>query len=183
MPYRCCVPNCTSGYSTNPENCTFFSTKDKEVQEKWSIAIPRKDFKVRSTTRVCCKHFSEEDIIKGKFIDVSGKKEFFPFLKWTLKPGSIPTIFPSNYLILTLMTCWKHLLLLIDCPHHLTKTLKTRKPPASRNLEHKKKKRRIEESSENIDSFSEFDLDVTEKKIRDDDIQKIKLPLSCLLVF
>jgi len=62
---KCCVVGCTTGYKSNNEKMSIFKVPNNpEDLKKWGLAIPRKNFVVTSTTRVCEKHFCETDIIR-----------------------------------------------------------------------------------------------------------------------
>lgn len=69
---------------------------------KWRIAICRKDINLSPRHKVCEIHF-EEDCIERSYETVcyDGKLSVIPRGKLRLKPGSVPTIFPSypEYLI------------------------------------------------------------------------------------
>ncbi|KAK4009296.1 hypothetical protein OUZ56_018412 [Daphnia magna] len=104
MPSKCCVPMCTSGYvfkNKISEKIPMFTTKDKKLQLQWSKAIPRKNYKVNDKSYVCAHHLTENDIKNGIYLQV-GDETVFKEQRWSLKPNSIPTIFPN-------------------CPAHLSK--------------------------------------------------------------
>ena len=64
MVYTCCVPECNTGYRSakNVEKIAMFRfPSDKEFCRKWIKAIPRKNFNVTNATRICAKHFTEDD--------------------------------------------------------------------------------------------------------------------------
>ncbi|KAK4009432.1 hypothetical protein OUZ56_018545 [Daphnia magna] len=115
MPNRCFVPNCKTGYPSNKPASTlslFAPPKDKALFKQWEQYIPRKDIKLKPSSRVCSRHFEEDDVIKGRMIKgKDGKEIFHAWKNWTLKEGAIPRIFQ-------------------DCPSHLTKP----KPAAKRKL-------------------------------------------------
>lgn len=115
MPNRCFVPNCKTGYPSNKPASTlslFAPPKDKALFKQWEQYIPRKDIKLKPSSRVCSRHFEEDDVIKGRIIKgKDGKEIFHAWKNWTLKEGAIPRIFQ-------------------DCPSHLTKP----KPAAKRKL-------------------------------------------------
>ena len=52
--------------------------------EEWKMIFPEKKFVPIS--RVCWKHFADEDIVKGKMIG----EQFYPQKRWRLKNGAIP---------------------------------------------------------------------------------------------
>ena len=87
MPTHCCVPGCTKeGYrEEHGSKVSYFQfPREKIVKKKWIQAIRRdegKDFKISDSTKVCSRHFRNEDLKKT----LAGKI--------CLKPGAIPSIF------------------------------------------------------------------------------------------
>lgn len=118
MPTKCCVPGCNAGSTVtqtqNDQEHTklHFFRPTKELLVSWSHAIPRQ-FTLKTTHSVCSQHFSDDVIIKEDKFIINGESVVMPRLKWTLKPGSVPTIFPN-------------------LPSYLTKKTKARKPPVQR---------------------------------------------------
>ena len=56
MVYTCCVPECNTGYRSakNVEKIAMFRfPSDEEFCHKWIEAIPRKNFNVTNSTRIC----------------------------------------------------------------------------------------------------------------------------------
>ena len=54
----CIVPDCISGYGSNPKRVHFFRIlKDPECEKIWKTAIRRTDNAVKSGIAVCEKHF------------------------------------------------------------------------------------------------------------------------------
>lgn len=111
MPNRCFVPNCQSGYpgteKKNEKIALFSPPCDPEAFKLWEQSIPRKDTSLKSTSKVCSRHFADDDIIKGRWIKgKDGKDLFYPWNNWTLKKDAIPRIFPgcavTNYFTLSL---------------------------------------------------------------------------------
>ena len=87
MPTHCCVPGCTKeGYrEEHGSKVSYFQfPREKIVKKKWIQAIRRdegKDFKISDSTKVCSRHFRNEDLkttLAGKIC---------------LKPGALPSIF------------------------------------------------------------------------------------------
>lgn len=84
----CCVPECnTPGYiCENGKSITFHKLplKNKELLDKW-IAKMRRDpgqyFKVTDHTRICSRHFKDEDVHQTP----SGRRR--------IKEGAVPTVF------------------------------------------------------------------------------------------
>lgn len=54
--------------------------------------------KLSSTSRLCSRHFDDDDIVKGKTI----QGVFYPNLRWYLKPGAIPKHLLKSGIIYTL---------------------------------------------------------------------------------
>ena len=64
MVYTCCVPGCKTGYKSNKtiEKISLFKFPvDESLKQLWIKAIPRKNWTLTYTHRVCAKHFHEED--------------------------------------------------------------------------------------------------------------------------
>ncbi|KAK3096231.1 hypothetical protein FSP39_024789 [Pinctada imbricata] len=86
MPHYCCVPLCTSD-GRRDKGVSFFSwPNDSEMSKRWIIAI-RRDvgpyFKLTKSTRVCSKHFHEDDF--------ESTTQFT--LRRRIKKSAIPSIF------------------------------------------------------------------------------------------
>lgn len=87
MPTHCCVPQCTiKGYveADGSKVSYFVFPSDKLLEKKWLHAIRRekgKDFKLIPTTKVCSRHFKEDDM----------KKTLAGHVR--LKPRAVPSIF------------------------------------------------------------------------------------------
>ena len=67
MGYKCCVPGCTSGYTscTSSEKPTIFRfPDDPQLRRKWLRNIHR-DIEVTKHTRICHLHFAESDYETG----------------------------------------------------------------------------------------------------------------------
>ena len=66
MVYTCCVPGCRTGYksSKSSEKIPLFRfPHDDGIKELWIKAIPRKNWILSYTHRVCSKHFEQEDFL------------------------------------------------------------------------------------------------------------------------
>ncbi|XP_046405738.1 uncharacterized protein LOC124170810 [Ischnura elegans] len=120
----CCVPGCSTGYSSSKrknkllgvKNGSLFKAKSESQLEKWRKAIPRKDKVLAITDRVRELHFSPNDIIRWyetRLPDGTIHKieRGIPLIK----EGAVPLIFPN-------------------LPKYLSKESRTRKPPAERKL-------------------------------------------------
>lgn len=99
MPGQCYIPNCWSGHPTNPIKRNYFSPpKDPVLREEWRKMIPRDVPAIHKSARICELHFEEEDLIKGNTYIIDGKTSFLP-MKWKLKKGALPRIFPGNVIL------------------------------------------------------------------------------------
>ncbi|XP_068696963.1 uncharacterized protein [Montipora foliosa] len=87
MPHNCCVPFCNTSSKKN-KNLRFHRfAKKKEQKELWISKIRRDEgeyFTVTSNTRVCSRHFREEDYTISE--DGKGKRT-------VLKKGAVPSVF------------------------------------------------------------------------------------------
>lgn len=96
MSAQCYVPNCLSGHPNNSVKRQFFGVpSDPERREQWRKMIPRDVPAIHKTARVCELHFEEADLVKGNTYMIDGKEIVLP-MKWKLKEGALPRIFPGN---------------------------------------------------------------------------------------
>ena len=61
MVYTCCIPNCNKGYcsaSSSERISIFCFFRDEQLKAKWLKAIPRKNWTLTDSQRVCDKHFN-----------------------------------------------------------------------------------------------------------------------------
>ena len=117
MGWKCCVPNCRSGYESKTDNSTekmsYFSfPSDPNLRAQWTKAIPR-DFEPTPNSRVCCLHFYPSDFIATtQDTNVTRKRRRSSsnesLKRQLLKPTAFPQIFPN-------------------CPSYLTTTLSSRR--------------------------------------------------------
>ncbi|CAN7998186.1 unnamed protein product [Ixodes hexagonus] len=88
MPTHCCVPQCTQRGPKDEKQSKvsyFGFPRSKDLHKRWIVAIKRdegKHFKVTQSTKVCSRHFKEEDYLAGY---VNGRR--------FLKEGVIPSVF------------------------------------------------------------------------------------------
>ncbi|XP_078482097.1 protein MBD-R2-like isoform X2 [Ciona intestinalis] len=83
--YHCCVPICTGDSRYNTSLSFHRMPKDEQMRKQWVVKIRRDvgpNFKITSKTRVCSKHFKEEDFRPP---DNSGRR--------LLKEGTLPSVF------------------------------------------------------------------------------------------
>ena len=86
MPMHCCVPECTKkGYREDGSKVSYFLfPTEKTLRKKWIHAIRRdegKYFEIKTSTKVCSRHFRENDHKKS----LTGKIY--------LRPGAVPSLF------------------------------------------------------------------------------------------
>lgn len=93
----------------------FIWIQDPETLEKWRRKIPRRDKVFSSGNYVCELHFEEHCFQNGtELSQPDGTVLFLPSKKRSLKPGSIPSIFPN-------------------CPKYLSTSVIKRKSPKKRS--------------------------------------------------
>ncbi|XP_039275991.1 uncharacterized protein LOC111051552 [Nilaparvata lugens] len=121
MPYTCCVPCCRGNYDAEHKVAVFSFPKDENLKRLWIRSIPRKDYSYTSSSRVCEKHFSIDEIQRftSAYDEKTGKIVTAPLKFPRLKPDAVPTIFPG-------------------CPKYMSSTTHHREAPTS-------KKKRFEE--------------------------------------
>ncbi|KAM7289739.1 piggyBac transposable element-derived protein 2-like [Ixodes scapularis] len=64
MPDKCCVPRCNGNYKTGPKVHVFGLPKDEALRSAWINAIPRENLIVSQRTKVCERHFSDDDVLR-----------------------------------------------------------------------------------------------------------------------
>ncbi|XP_057377380.1 uncharacterized protein LOC130698713 [Daphnia carinata] len=67
---RCIFPHCNSNYNKENEFQVTFFQPPTDSLEIWKSIIGKSQLTCRST--VCCKHFHEADIIKGRIVQIEG---------------------------------------------------------------------------------------------------------------
>ncbi|KAM9408135.1 uncharacterized protein KZ484_024280 [Pholidichthys leucotaenia] len=83
---HCCVPLCQTSSKSNKVLSFHTFPSNEETKQKWIVAIRRCDFTVTPHTRVCSRHFKEEDICEPS--SETGRR--------MLKQGAIPALFEWN---------------------------------------------------------------------------------------
>ena len=126
MVYICCVPGCKTIYKSNISNekvALFQFPQNVELRQKWINAIPRKNWTVTHTHRVCALHFQSTDFVEfscDKKERRRVKRNFEKLGRPRLKTSAIPHIFSG-------------------LPHYLSKTnsapRKTKAATSSARLE------------------------------------------------
>jgi len=72
--------------------------RNAELRESWKRAIPRKDWTVTDSHRVCAKHFNEIDFLRVSSDNKANRRTARKSLKLTclrLKPTAVPSVFPN----------------------------------------------------------------------------------------
>lgn len=99
MVYICCVPGCKTGYKSNKSDAKialFQFPQNNDLKQKWINAIPRKNWTVTHTHRVCGLHFEDND-----FVEISSdskkrrriKRDSEKLARPRLKENAVPHIF------------------------------------------------------------------------------------------
>ena len=101
MVYTCCVPGCKTGYKSNKtiEKISLFKFPgDESLKQLWIKAIPRKNWTLTYTHRVCAKHFHEEDFFADSIDKNASRRDARDterLKRSRLKPNVVPHIFPN----------------------------------------------------------------------------------------
>ena len=90
MGHHCCVPDCSSNTRFSSSGALTYHAFPVDPKERklWILSVRRADYKkltVNKHTKVCSRHFREED-----FIQSQGSK------RRMLKKGVVPSIFNWN---------------------------------------------------------------------------------------
>ncbi|GBN49549.1 hypothetical protein AVEN_64732-1 [Araneus ventricosus] len=117
MPNTCCVTNCRGNYDAENKVAVFSFSKVEELKLKCIHAIPRRDLVVTKNTKVCEKHFTDDDIerVSTFYKESTGETLIAKLKKPRLKEGATPKIFPH-------------------CPSYLSSTMVARDGPEVRKL-------------------------------------------------
>ena len=101
MVFTCCVPNCNTGYRSNKseEKVSLFRFPlDKNMRVLWVRAIPRENLIITTSSRVCAKHFNNNDFqtTSSDLCESRRKKRDKQQLKkLRLKATAVPSTFPG----------------------------------------------------------------------------------------
>ena len=102
MVNTCCVPGCKSGYrsvsSDDTKPALFRFPKDEELLKKWIRAIPRKDWKPTNASRICEKHFHQDDLTmfsSDRRNDRKNARKTLTLRSLRVKPDAFPQLFPN----------------------------------------------------------------------------------------
>ena len=89
---RCHVSGCreiNAEENVKENGITFFKVPNSALS-KWQAVMPTSN--LTNMSRICSRHFDEEDIVKGREI----LNVFFPYKRWNLRTGALPKHFLSN---------------------------------------------------------------------------------------
>ena len=108
MGFKCCVPNCKSGYKykdasnappPGPPDLSFHAFPiDLGEKQNWKNAIPRADQEPNSNSKVCSLHFKASDFqIERKDTQLKYRKDKSrkEVKRKLLLPNSVPSNFPG----------------------------------------------------------------------------------------
>ena len=96
MPKTCWAPGCVSDYRSSLNSGSkrhFFSVPANKCAD-WNRRIPR-DGVLSAKHYLCDLHFEEHFLVKADILNIGGKAESFPRLRWSLTDDAIPTLFPN----------------------------------------------------------------------------------------
>ncbi|XP_055944706.1 uncharacterized protein LOC129975640 [Argiope bruennichi] len=99
MPSSCCVPNCRSNYTKkSPKVSVYQFPRDENAKRAWLSAINREDFVPTKYSKVCAKHFSDDQFatFREAFNDRTGELIQVQLEHRRLIPGAIPSLFPNS---------------------------------------------------------------------------------------
>ncbi|KAG8180952.1 hypothetical protein JTE90_024701 [Oedothorax gibbosus] len=96
MVNTCVVPGCRGNYDKNEKVTLFRFPKDKFQLQKWVSTIPRENFTPSKHSRVCLRHFKEEEIRRHTEAFENGQKLSVALQQPRLKDGAVPVIFPGS---------------------------------------------------------------------------------------
>jgi len=82
--HHCCVPLCTAGGRFNTTLSFHSFPKELNLRAQWLVKIRREGFTPTTNSRVCSRHFEQEEIV----ISSSGKR--------CLRPKAVPSLFGWN---------------------------------------------------------------------------------------
>ena len=82
--HHCCVPLCTAGGRFNKVLSFHSFPKEPTLRAQWLVKVRREGFTPTTSSRVCSRHFEQEDIV----ISSAGKR--------CLRPNIIPSLFGWN---------------------------------------------------------------------------------------
>ncbi|XP_057366562.1 uncharacterized protein LOC130687415 [Daphnia carinata] len=83
---RCFISGCSGKSDKENTHVGVFSVP-KASLAIWQEIIPKGG--LTATSKICSRHFEEADIEKGRVI----QDKFYPYARWTLKPGAVPKFF------------------------------------------------------------------------------------------
>uniref|UniRef100_A0A0K2UNI0 Putative LOC101234274 [Hydra vulgaris] n=1 Tax=Lepeophtheirus salmonis TaxID=72036 RepID=A0A0K2UNI0_LEPSM len=97
MPSTCCAPMCRTGYPGTPKDDDVFfhrlPLKNIPLLHCWIKAIHRKDFEPNKHSRLCSKHFKQEDYKAIRTDSNPYRKKPVILIRRNLKIDAVPSIF------------------------------------------------------------------------------------------
>ena len=110
------------------------------IRKEWIELVPALQKNLSEKSRICCRHFEETDILKGRII----QDIYYPFMKWRLVKNAIPKlllgkIFCEKFTKLVTFCFINYLVHVLEC-----QTNKGNKPTTSNiNQLHPKQKQSV----------------------------------------
>lgn len=110
MGFKCCVPNCRSGYESKKKsntNCIIsmhsFPLNNENLLNMWCRRIPRRNFIPTVNHRVCSLHFQHSDFSIEHADTNKWRKPNGTLKRRILLKNAVPSIFPGlpSYLSVT----------------------------------------------------------------------------------
>lgn len=89
---RCFISGCCGKNDKENTHVGVFSVP-KASLAIWQEIIPKDG--LTTSSKICSRHFEEADIEKGRII----QDKFYPYARWSLKPGAVPKLFLGSYSI------------------------------------------------------------------------------------
>ena len=100
MGFKCCVPECRTGYESGSSISVFRLPTDNNLLKQWLRRINRinpdgSEWLPSSNHRVCALHFNEDDIERNSQ-DLRNRRNDDSLQRCRLKPSAVPSIFPNQ---------------------------------------------------------------------------------------
>ena len=99
-------------HGTESVKIALFQVTALKIAE-WQKVISKPGLHLKS--RLCDRHFDEDDIVKGKTI----QETFYPYSRWTLKPDAIPSRFLGTSNSPSISHLQNSALVTNDCVHEV----------------------------------------------------------------
>ncbi|KAF8789581.1 THAP domain-containing protein 2 [Argiope bruennichi] len=97
MPFKCSVPACRGNYDEENKVSVFGYPIDEDLRKKWLLAIPRKNFTITKNSKICERHFKDDEVIYRTtlYIEKTGETISAQLKTPRLKENAVPSIFPD----------------------------------------------------------------------------------------